>query len=402
MSDISTVWQRDLGRGDWSLESVVTSRTPIAVAAATLFAMGDGTTTKFPLAGGVIDTVAATIYRSDWQGNQLLYATPRTNGIIWSEGTVAQLYVSGNVTNGSALVSATSGSIQFGDNSLARYAYRYFTPTLGLVYTFSAFIVMDDGGAPAPSSSNTSGDFCAVFENDVRIAPIVTALGGGLYRLVGTYTSIYGLTTKSNVGIIKFAGQSARGFRVQCYQIEIGSVATSYIKTAAAAVTLTDYSISSAGAVTFGVAPLAGAALAWLGSYVRATVSDGGYLQNGNDLESAILISLFSDRQALSDDVIPDGSGDPRGWVGDLDSDYPIGSRLWLLSRSKQNAETLQHANDYIAEAIQWLIDDGVVAGFGITVEWTKSSMLGALVTAYKDNTAAAPMKFSWVWKEIN
>jgi len=40
----------------------------------------------------------------------------------------------------------------------------------------------------------------------------------------------------------------------------------------------------------------------------------GPALQIGNDLTTAMLISLFTDRQARDENVIPDGSDDPRGW----------------------------------------------------------------------------------------
>ena len=126
---------------------------------------------------------------------------------------------------------------------------------------------------------------------------------------------------------------------------------------------------------------------------------DNASLASGDDLETAILISLFSDREASSDDVIPDGTGDPRGWVGDVDQDYKIGSRLWLLERAKQTQETLRLASDYIAEALQWLIDDSVVARFDITVEWTRASVLGANLVAYQQSGAATALNFSWVWR---
>ena len=128
---------------------------------------------------------------------------------------------------------------------------------------------------------------------------------------------------------------------------------------------------------------------------------DGADLQNGNDLETAILISLFTDREANPDDVIPDGTKDPRGWVGDLEQQYKIGSRIWLLARAKQSPETLRLASDYIAESLQWLIDDGVVARFDITAEWSAPSLLGAGVVAYQNNGSSIPMNFSWVWKAI-
>ncbi|MBB5414114.1 phage GP46 family protein [Paraburkholderia atlantica] len=128
----------------------------------------------------------------------------------------------------------------------------------------------------------------------------------------------------------------------------------------------------------------------------------GPVLATGDDLQTAILISLFTDRMAEPDDVIPDGSGDPRGWWGDAGESVPIGSRLWLLSRAKQTQETLQKAYDYIVEALQWLIDDGVVAKFDVRVEWTRASMLGAQVVAYKQDGSTSATAYTWAWQGIN
>ncbi len=87
----------------------------------------------------------------------------------------------------------------------------------------------------------------------------------------------------------------------------------------------------------------------------------GALLTSGHDLQTAVLISLFTDRIAEPDDVIPDGSNDPRGWWGDEFSTVKIGSRLWLLTRAKQTQATLQRAYDYILQALQWMIDARLV-----------------------------------------
>jgi phage gp46-like protein len=126
----------------------------------------------------------------------------------------------------------------------------------------------------------------------------------------------------------------------------------------------------------------------------------GSQLQSGNDLTTAILISIFTDRIAATDDVIPDGTNNPRGWWGD-DPAHLIGSRLWLLDRSKQMTETLARAQGYIAEAIQWLIDDGVVAKFDIVTEWTRSGMIGAQIVAYEQSGAVIALNSSSVWSGL-
>lgn len=128
-------------------------------------------------------------------------------------------------------------------------------------------------------------------------------------------------------------------------------------------------------------------------------VLSGADLQADSGLQTAMLISVFTDRRAANDDVIPDGTGDPRGWWGDDDT-RPIGSRLWLLSRAKQTGETLMRAKDYLTEALQWLIDDGAVAKFDIVVAWVSPSLLGAQVTAYRQDGTNVAANFNYSWNK--
>jgi phage gp46-like protein len=127
----------------------------------------------------------------------------------------------------------------------------------------------------------------------------------------------------------------------------------------------------------------------------------GPDLLTGNDLQTAVLLSLFTDRAANADDVIPDGTGDPRGWWGDLDEDSPIGSRLWLLDRSKQTQEVLNNARDYIVEALQWLVDDGVVASMDVQTEWTRDTFLGAQITLYQPAGPSVSLTYAWAWQQL-
>ncbi len=127
----------------------------------------------------------------------------------------------------------------------------------------------------------------------------------------------------------------------------------------------------------------------------------GPVLATGNDIETAILISIFSDRMAEPGDLIPDGTNDPRGWWAD--DDVPIGSRMWLLKRAKQTTKTLQRAYDYLAEALQWMIDDGVAGRFDISTRWVRTGMLGAAIVAYSPTgTILFQGKYAWAWAGIN
>jgi phage gp46-like protein len=124
-------------------------------------------------------------------------------------------------------------------------------------------------------------------------------------------------------------------------------------------------------------------------------VLSGPSLHSGDDLQTAVLISLFTDRVALPSDPTPDG--DRRGWWGD-DPKYPIGSRLWLLDRAKGPQDVPQRAQDYAAEALQWMIDDGVVADFNIAAQWVNPNQLDLTVIANRADGSRVAMNFPNVW----
>lgn len=134
----------------------------------------------------------------------------------------------------------------------------------------------------------------------------------------------------------------------------------------------------------------------WNGSHGDWQLA-GAALAAGNDLATAVLISLFTDRVATTDDVIPDGTNDPRGWWGD-DATAPIGSRLWLIFRSKRTQATLSAAQNYAEEALQWLVDDGVAGSYDVYVEWQERSRLAMRVTIFKSNGTQQTLAYAWVW----
>lgn len=74
-------------------------------------------------------------------------------------------------------------------------------------------------------------------------------------------------------------------------------------------------------------------------------------------LETAILMSLLTDARAQDDDQII--NDDRRGWWGDYLENQSIGSRLWLLRRAKITDKTVQKVQEYVFEALKWLLDDG-------------------------------------------
>jgi phage gp46-like protein len=125
----------------------------------------------------------------------------------------------------------------------------------------------------------------------------------------------------------------------------------------------------------------------------------GADLLRGDALETAVLVSLFSDRTCNIDDQIPDGTDDRRGWWGDPD----IGSRLWLLDRSKLTSDIAKRAKDYTVEALAWLIDDGVVIRIDVATSVVNvgTGRLLIEIVLFKTDGQRQALNFVWVWKGV-
>jgi phage gp46-like protein len=94
----------------------------------------------------------------------------------------------------------------------------------------------------------------------------------------------------------------------------------------------------------------------------------GGDLAMDETLDTAVLVSLFTDRVADPGDTLPPGSTDPRGWWGDTaflqqQGDNPpdlIGSKLWLRVNGLLTQANLNQMGQDVLQALQWMIEDGV------------------------------------------
>ncbi|WP_339352799.1 phage GP46 family protein [Acinetobacter beijerinckii] len=115
-----------------------------------------------------------------------------------------------------------------------------------------------------------------------------------------------------------------------------------------------------------------------------------GSLLSGKDVETSVLISLFTDRLAGINDELPDATNntknDRRGWWADTGQAYPIGSRLYLLDRRKAPLFVEKDAVNYATEALQWMIDDNAVARFDIQAKFSKPNQLKLTVIAYRQD----------------
>lgn len=130
-----------------------------------------------------------------------------------------------------------------------------------------------------------------------------------------------------------------------------------------------------------------------------------GDLTTDEGLASAVLISLFSDGRARPDDVLPDHSsslgGGRRGWWADV-LDPPgqsgIGSRLWLLGRSRASAQVVQSAREQAREALGWLVQDGAARAVEVDARDQDGALVLTIVITRPDASVA---RFQHVWSAL-
>jgi len=121
---------------------------------------------------------------------------------------------------------------------------------------------------------------------------------------------------------------------------------------------------------------------------------------NRDTLRAAVLASWFSDARADDDDEAPDG-GHLRGWWADTATGDNFGSRIWLLSRAVVTDETAAQAQQYLTEALDWMLDLGVATEITVTAARVDEQRVSASVFVDRDEREPVVLEFSDLWREL-
>ncbi|OGS90866.1 MAG: hypothetical protein A2Z95_06265 [Gallionellales bacterium GWA2_60_18] len=127
-------------------------------------------------------------------------------------------------------------------------------------------------------------------------------------------------------------------------------------------------------------------------------------LAQDDGLTTSVLLSLFTDRRAGDDDVIPGGADDRRGvWMdafSEIDGDR-MGSRLWLLARAKLLPDTVKKVREYCEEALDWMVRDGVASSVSVEawiVRNHPAGIIGTQIEIVKPDGTTTRYKFEQFW----
>ena len=130
-------------------------------------------------------------------------------------------------------------------------------------------------------------------------------------------------------------------------------------------------------------------------------------LESDAGLETAVIISLFTDRRANVDDVLPDvRSANRRGWWGDLASPEVegdrIGSRLWLLERQATLENIPARAKQYTEEALAWMVEDRIASRIVVSSErigTIGTDVLALEIQIHKPDGNILPLAYELQWQ---
>ncbi|WP_202883596.1 phage GP46 family protein [Pseudomonas taiwanensis] len=125
-------------------------------------------------------------------------------------------------------------------------------------------------------------------------------------------------------------------------------------------------------------------------------------LQRDDGLETAVIISLFTDRRASAEQIPPEyPQDDLRGYWGDIanasDADQ-TGSLLWLLAREKQLPKVLSRAEQYCREALAWMIDDLIATSISVEATFYSMGVMLLVIDIDRPGGTSVRYRFNYEW----
>jgi phage gp46-like protein len=125
-------------------------------------------------------------------------------------------------------------------------------------------------------------------------------------------------------------------------------------------------------------------------------------LARDDGLQTAVIISLFTDRRASPEQIpVELPQDDLRGYWGDISNATPsdqTGSLLWLLAREKQLPQVLSRAQQYCREALAWMVEDLIATRVEVTAEFAARGWMLILVDIYRPTGSPVRYRFNYEW----
>ena len=126
-------------------------------------------------------------------------------------------------------------------------------------------------------------------------------------------------------------------------------------------------------------------------------VFENGDFKKEESLKTAVLISLFTDARCEIDEVPFQGKSQ-KGFWGDTLFGEKTGSKLWLLSRVNSSNETITRTNEYVKEALNWLIEDNIAEDVVVNTYYKNKKTLSLNIQIIKSNKESESIDIENLW----
>lgn len=136
-------------------------------------------------------------------------------------------------------------------------------------------------------------------------------------------------------------------------------------------------------------------------------------LDDSKALATAVIVALGTNALADPAEPLPDpDSSDRCGWWGDMDAEliwngWPIGSKLWLLRRSKitpaaaGQGATIVIIENYIRMALQPFVDRKICSGFTVSIARIDKQRIDAQICMYRGPLKAVDLAYQVLWADM-
>ncbi len=239
------------------------------------------------------------VYRTDWQGKQRLYKTARKNYLSYSEEFDNAGWSKTGITVTPDASTAPNGTVtcdrlvEAATTAQRRLHRTVAGVTSGDTFTWSVHVRPDAGREGNTLYLSSGTENMVVDFNLLTKTFVATPSGGaahvdsGIVQLVSgdyrLYTTVKFATPKTSIAVslyfsnipddgnASYAGDGVKGIGAWGAQLESGYL-SSYIKTGAAAVIVTDYTLDANGVATFAQGPAPTPLIHFLTPRIRVTL----------------------------------------------------------------------------------------------------------------------------------
>ena len=141
--------------------------------------------------------------------------------------------------------------------------------------------------------------------------------------------------------------------------------------------------------------------------------NDQNLIEDGYDLQSAVIVALGTDSLAPVSQELPDPDAtDRRGWWGDMDAGeiwggWPVGCLLWLLQRAKivgagaEGGATIAKAEGWTREAMRPFSERRIASRIDVFAEQIAIDRIDVAVVIYRGPNPAVELRYAELWDDL-